>query len=167
MPSVHNETNASAQASIPLTLKFMCPSFRIDSASEGFYNLVKGGRRLKSVIDILETPEPFCEWVKDRAEYLHLADEAIEETSEPVTLSINVGSYKTRRYEVVCRAHFAISPEENILVDATIVSCTRLLPSDPSKGTPPASERGSVQDLTQTSLHNVYSEVIGHAIESL
>ena len=32
VPSLHNETNASAQASIPLTRKFMCPSFRIDSA---------------------------------------------------------------------------------------------------------------------------------------
>ena len=167
VPSVHNQTNASAQASIPLTLKFMCPSFRIDSASEGFYNLVKGGRRLKSVIDILETPEPFCEWVTGRAQYVCLCNEAVEDTSGPVTLSIKVGSYTTRRYEVVFRLHFATSPDPNIPVDATIVSCTRLLPSDPSKGTPPASERGSVQDLTQTSLRNVYSEVIGHAIESL
>ena len=98
-----------------------------------------------------------------------------------------MGSYKTRRYEVVFRAHFARSPDEDIPVYAAIVSCTRLLPSDPSKGTPPASERGSVLDfgglrpetarsachpgsvldLTQTSLHNVDPEVIGHAIESL
>ena len=105
--------------------------------------------------------------------YTQWIGEALEERTGPITLRVPVSSQRAFNYQVVFKARFPPLPPDidtiivERVVDATILSCTRCLDSDLSKGTPPASLRGSVHDLPRSSTQKADARIIGRTFASL
>merc|ERR1712113_330512 len=115
----------------------------------------------------LQDTAKFKEWIKSCLAYTQWFGEALEEISEPIMPRIPVSPQRALNYQVVFKACFrSLPPDIDITiveseVDATILSCTRCSDSDLSKGTPPASLRGSVHDLPRSSTQTADARIIG------
>ena len=164
-----------AQTSKVLTLKFYSVSLKIITASAGVYSLFRSRRRHHeaSLRDVLHDTAKFEEWIMSCLRYTQWIGEELEEESGPITLRVPVSSKRALNYQVVFKACFppaAPDVDRTIVecgIDATILSCARCLDSDPSKGTPPASLRGSMHDLPRSSTQKADARIIGRTFASL
>ena len=162
-------------ASDVLTLKFSSVSLEIISASASVYRLFSRRRRhhVSSLRDVLQDTAKFEAWIMSCLTYTQWSGEALEERSKPITLIVPVSSQIARTYKVVFKACFPPLPPDvdrtifECTVDATILSCTRCLDSALSKGTPPASPRGSLHDIPRSSTQKADARIIGRTFVSL